>query len=244
MSSAERALIVDRSGLDAARRRILTAGAGRAQLSLSFLDMVPVTGVAISILSSTLGAGTVSSSDRVSASLDGVQLDLGEGPNWQALARRTPALHPAVRSEEGAAWPVFAEALVSRSELRGVEAVFSFPLMVGALDIGAVGLYRTAPGALSAEQVDSVVSLARLASLKVLESAIDDADLLQLDRPRTSARREIHQATGMVLVQLAITAEEAALVVRAHAFVEGRPVIEVAEDIVARRLVFRPDGRD
>src|SRR5918994_398145 len=51
-------------------------------------------------------------------------------------------------------------------------------------------------------------------------------------------RAEIHQATGMVSVQLDVTAAEALARMRAHAFVHDRLLIEVAHDVVARRLVF------
>jgi hypothetical protein len=37
-----------------------------------------------------------------------------------------------------------------------------------------------------------------------------------------SSRREIHQATGMVLAQLNIAVDDAALLLRAHAFASGR----------------------
>ena len=46
----------------------------------------------------------------------------------------------------------------------------------------------------------------------------------------------------MVLVQLGISAEEALARLRAHAFVEQRLLIDVARDVVARRLVFTDGG--
>jgi hypothetical protein len=52
------------------------------------------------------------------------------------------------------------------------------------------------------------------------------------------SRREVHQATGMILVQLGISADEASLLLRAHAFSSGRSVKEVANDVVERRLDF------
>ena len=46
----------------------------------------------------------------------------------------------------------------------------------------------------------------------------------------------------MVLVQLGISAEEALARLRARAFVEQRLLIDVARDVVARRLVFTEGG--
>jgi hypothetical protein len=42
----------------------------------------------------------------------------------------------------------------------------------------------------------------------------------------------------MVLAQLDIPAQDALVRLRAHAFAQGRPLGEVARDVVARRLVF------
>ena len=53
-----------------------------------------------------------------------------------------------------------------------------------------------------------------------------------------SRHAEIHQATGMVLVQLDISATDALARLRAHAFVHQRLLIDVARDVVDRRLVF------
>jgi hypothetical protein len=51
-------------------------------------------------------------------------------------------------------------------------------------------------------------------------------------------RAVVHQATGMVSVQLGVSVEEALLRLRAHAYGSERPLGEVAEDVVARRLRF------
>jgi len=48
----------------------------------------------------------------------------------------------------------------------------------------------------------------------------------------------IHQATGMVLAQLDISATEALARMRAHAFAEHRMLIEVANDVLSRQLRF------
>jgi hypothetical protein len=40
----------------------------------------------------------------------------------------------------------------------------------------------------------------------------------------------------MVSVQAAVSLADALLLIRAHAFAEGRPVSVVADDVVARRL--------
>ena len=56
-----------------------------------------------------------------------------------------------------------------------------------------------------------------------------------------SSRAEIHQATGIVLAQLGSARPQAPSPMRGYAFVEQRLLIDVARDVVARRLVFTPD---
>jgi len=46
----------------------------------------------------------------------------------------------------------------------------------------------------------------------------------------------VHQATGMISVQLEVSLAEALVRLRAHAYANDRPLNEVAADVVARRL--------
>jgi AmiR/NasT family two-component response regulator len=51
-------------------------------------------------------------------------------------------------------------------------------------------------------------------------------------------RAEVHQATGMVSVQLDVSQAVALVRLRAYAFSEHRPLADVAADVVARRMRF------
>ena len=53
-----------------------------------------------------------------------------------------------------------------------------------------------------------------------------------------SSRAEFHQATGIVLAQLGVSAPQALARMRGYAFVEQRLLIDVARDVVSRRLQF------
>jgi hypothetical protein len=57
----------------------------------------------------------------------------------------------------------------------------------------------------------------------------------------SDSRPEIHQATGMISVQLGVGIAEAFSRLRARAFAQGRPLSELAADVVARRRRFDPD---
>jgi hypothetical protein len=123
----------------------------------------------------------------------------------------------------------------------GVRAVFALPLQWGAIDVGVLDLYRRAPGALSATQMRDALSAADAATLILLGLRSDPGEEQAWDRSWGS-RAEIHQATGMVVAQLGISAADAFARLRAHAFAEQRLLGEVARDVVARRLRFTKDA--
>ena len=136
-------------------------------------------------------------------------------------------------------WPVFAAALAEQAE---VGALFALPLQWGAINLGVLDLYRRTTGGLAPEQWRDALGAVDVATLLLLSARTDPDDGYDggLD-PATSARAEVHQATGMVLAQLDISAEDALARLRAHAFVEQRLLIDVARDVVARRLRFSDD---
>jgi AmiR/NasT family two-component response regulator len=53
---------------------------------------------------------------------------------------------------------------------------------------------------------------------------------------------EIDQATGMLTVQLGVTAAEAFARLRAYSYSQDRRLADVARDIVTRRLRLQPDS--
>ncbi|MFG2466016.1 ANTAR domain-containing protein [Streptomyces canus] len=56
-----------------------------------------------------------------------------------------------------------------------------------------------------------------------------------------SDREEVHQATGMIMMQLGVSAEEALLRLRARAFAQGRTATQVARAIIERTMDLRDD---
>lgn len=231
----------DATAFDNARRAIASSHINdNSSLCAPFLTVLPVSGAAISVLAGPVAQSTVCSSDATAARLDELQFDLGEGPCWQALATRKPVLAEKVQHLSSPSWPLFQEALRSDGLSRAVSGMFAFPLVIGSLDIGAIDLYATSNERLNLSQVDKATALASLVAWQVLRRvfSVDPADATFEDEDSGSSRREVHQATGMVLAQLNISAEEAALLLRAHAFSTGQSVRELAGAIVERRFNF------
>ena len=120
--------------------------------------------------------------------------------------------------------------------------MFAFPLRLGAIRIGVLILYRDRPGDLSELQYGDGIVLADMAAAVVLElqsgARVDQLhQLLASEPPHWS---EIHQATGMVSVQLGVSLQDAFTRLRAHAFAESVSLRQVAGDVVARRLRLDP----
>lgn len=225
-----------------AQRDLLYAHERNTSLCDPFLSVLPVGGAALSVLAGSAGQSTVCASDDTAARLDELQFDLGEGPCWDAMSTRLPVLKPDLDADGAAAWPLFTNAVVHDAIGDDVHAVYAFPLFVGSLDIGAVDLYSASTTPLEREQVTDATKLASLAAWQVLRRILADQGGDDLDTPGAHNRREVHQATGMVLAQLNISADDAALLLRAHAFSSGRTVAEVANDVIERRIDFSADG--
>jgi hypothetical protein len=125
-------------------------------------------------------------------------------------------------------------------EQAGVGAVFALPLQWGTVSVGVLDLYRRSPGSLSRAQLVDACAAADTAALMLLGLRTDPGDEHIWD-PSWSTRAEIHQATGLVLAQLGISADDAFARLRAYAFAQQRPLGDVARDVVARRLAFTDD---
>jgi GAF domain-containing protein len=205
-------------------------------LTAPFLAKLPVTGVAISVFDQAGRQSTIAASDPIAARLDEVQFDLGDGPHWVALRSAQPVLIPELTSASLKLWPAFADAI---HELP-VGAFFAFPMTMGAAIVGVVDLYCSAPTTLNARDFGTAIALvARIASAAVREALqLAKNETAEVTGVEPAMRREIHQATGMILAQLNVSATEALLRLRAHAFVEGRSVHDIAREVVAKRLDF------
>lgn len=163
---------------------------------------------------------------------------LGEGPCVDAFNQGEPAAEPDLEHPVAGRWMAFAAAAL-RTEAR---AAFGYPLHVGRTPVGALNLYATRPGPLSLDQHEDALVVAAVTTHAALSAVADGspddvlADLLDFG----TNQMQIHQATGMVAVQLLSGLPDALARMRARAFADDRPLSAVAADVVARRLRFDP----
>lgn len=170
--------------------------------------------------------------------LEDLQFTLGEGPGPDAVAAGGPVLVSDLAGASGR-WPVFVPAAIDL----GVGAVFAFPLRIGVIGIGVMTVHRQTAGRLNAACLADALALADALTILFMQRGTADTgpggnrpgpDFAQ----PVTYRAEVHQATGMVSVQLRLGLAEALVRLRAHAWVNGLLLAEVAADVVARRLRF------
>ncbi|WP_407987239.1 ANTAR domain-containing protein [Kitasatospora sp. CMC57] len=174
-------------------------------------------------------------SDETSRRFEDLQFTLGEGPGPDTLRSGAMVLVPDLAQVRSDRWAALAE------EATPVRAVFCFPMGIGAISVGVLTAVRRTPGALTTSQVGDALVLAAALTARLLGNGEPEATAASLDPPHTLHRAVVHQATGMLSVQLAVSLPQALLRLRAHAFSSGRPIADVCHDVVERRLRLEHD---
>jgi hypothetical protein len=196
-------------------------------------------GAALSMSASGGSHEPVFATDSRSDELEDLQATLGEGPSAEVIRGGGPVLEGELAGAEALArWPQFAPVALAR----GVGAAFAVPVGVGAARMGALGLYRDQVGSLSSDQIDTLLLYADAVLMLALDErgglAPGAVDLVAA--AFDERRAEVHQAVGMVSVQLGVSLTDALVALRARAYAEGRTIAQLAADVVARRLSFSP----
>lgn len=197
-------------------------------------------GVGISIQSAESAPLPVASSHQKLQRVEELQFQLGEGPCIDAFARGRAVLVPDLRAAASTTWPGYAPAAHSL----GVRAVFAFPLRVGAARLGAMDVYRDRSGDLTVETLISAMTFAEVA----MEGLLTDVGAATPGAPDLfddidGNRFEVYQAHGMLMAQLGVGAELALIRLRAYAYAHDRRAVDVARDIIARRIILEENDQ-
>ncbi|MGI5171264.1 GAF and ANTAR domain-containing protein [Spirillospora sp. CA-253888] len=182
---------------------------------------------------------------RLGRQLLEAEMTSGDGPCVEAMRTGDPVLvgdlgDPAT----GRRWPLF----TATAQTERVAAAFAFPLVTGAAPLGVLVACRDRPGDLTTAQhrdalicADAVTTLL-LAQIPRSRAGVSDqtgGEAVSADWLALGA--QIHQAAGMVSVQLDCSVEHALDRLRAYAFAHNLPLSDVADQVVARTLRFTPD---
>jgi hypothetical protein len=212
------------------------AHVGAARLCEASVDVAAVSGAGITLMSEHEALGSVCTSGGVSAMIEDLQLMLGEGPCVDAYRDDRPVLEPDLADPDVPRWLAFTPPAVAA----GVRAVFGFPLHVGAIRLGALNLYRDRLGPLSDDEHADTLVLAGVAARAVLFMQEHAPAGLLAEELQASGGHQlvVHQASGMVAAQLDVDVGEGLVRLRGHAFGNDLRLLDVARDVVDRRLRF------
>jgi hypothetical protein len=203
-------------------------------------EVTGMTGAGIMLVAGDAPEGSLCTTDHASRVIEDLQYMLGEGPCVDAHRFGMAVFEPDLATPDLARWPAFSPPAVAAGAL----AVFGFPVRIGAARLGALNLYRDRPGPLSDEQHTVALVMADVTARAILA--------MQADAPPGEIAAEliaganfqfvVHQAAGMMSVQLDVNVAEALIRLRAYAFRTERPIATVATDVVNGDLRFDPVG--
>jgi hypothetical protein len=218
-----------------ARDTVTSRVARLCELCVSNLD---VSGASLQLIASGPHRMTVHATDRMTDQLDDLQLELGEGPGVDVARSASPALEDHLTDSGAIRWPWFSPAAVRL----GAGAAYAWPVLVGATSLGVLGLYRRCSGSLADADRSDAFAVADAAAIVLLDApGIGSPEaLVWVIADDSRFRAEVHQATGMLTVQLHLGVLDAFARLCAAAYVDGRPIAELSHDIVTRRV--RLDG--
>ena len=233
--------------------RIWTAVAHRAQREaspvsartacLACAEALDLSGAGLLLTTTMKVLEPVCTTDDRVREVEELQARIGEGPGVDALASGRPVLVEDLSSANSRGrWPVFSAAAAAR----GVRAMFSLPLVLGAVRVGVLDLVHDQRVGLDHDQLVDALVYADTALMLTINArsgitAPVTAEEAGNGQGPTLWHAEVHQAAGMVSVQLGIAVLEALVRLRAHAFSQDQTLTEVARAVVQRRLRFHPD---
>ncbi|HSK58715.1 MAG TPA: GAF domain-containing protein [Actinomycetospora sp.] len=210
---------------------------------LACVAWLPVTGASLTVMAGPDRQEPVCATNEVSARIDELQFDLGDGPCVESFTTGRAVLVADIADPRERRWPVFAAAAADT----GARGMYVFPLSVGASRIGVLDCYRDTPGVLDERELTGALRAADAAVWTLLDTmappsgrpGVSDVDVVD---GSSLARAEVHQATGMLIAQGNLTAAAALARLRAAAFAAGRTITDIADDVLGRRLRLHPDG--
>lgn len=207
------------------------------QICRGCLEATATDGGGISLVLSGINLGTVVATDATSAKIEERQFTLGEGPCVDANTSGAPVMVSDLLDRgEGITshWPVFLEAALALD----VRAIFAFPVRLGAISFGTMDLYRSQPGPFSERQLGVALRAADAAAAALLGVDENSDEFLDGTGRGSVYMLNVHQATGMLSVQLGVDIRQAFVTLRAAAFAENRSINDLADDVVHRRRRF------
>ncbi|MGC8481771.1 MAG: ANTAR domain-containing protein [Acidimicrobiales bacterium] len=189
-------------------------------------------GAGISITTKAGAQEPLCASNGIAQRLMELEIAFNEGPGREAIQTGTFNEVTDLTSERGKRWMFYSSEAIKL----GVQAVFGFPIQIGAVVFGALSLYCERAGSLSEKQSSSAYLMASVIGRSVLE--------MQAGVPRDAISDElqgessfdftVHQASGMLSMQAQVSVKDALILLRAHAF-----SMDLSLSVLAHRIIDR-----
>ncbi|MER6693871.1 GAF and ANTAR domain-containing protein [Streptomyces minutiscleroticus] len=151
---------------------------------------------------------------------------MGQGPSLTAFRTEEPVAVPVV-DHAGSAWPLFTDAACRI----GVSAAFAYPLRTATATLGTLTLYRTHQGTRPTRPPALGRTCAEIATLVLL--ADRDTDIIEQLRATADAD-DINTTIGILAAARHTSTDDAAAWLHATAETTGRPLADIARDILTR----------
>jgi len=229
-----RRLVWSLVGLATADPAIQGSAASLQRLCRAVVARLLLRGAAVHLMTTAGSDGVAAFSDDATGTLAELQFAVNEGPSYLAFRTRRPVLVPALEGSVDR-WPGYSTLAMDH----GVRAVFSFPMQEGAVSFGVLELYADRTGPLDADGMAMAAAFAQAATELLLDDGVITTGGEFHDGLTASSetRARIHQAQGMVMVDLGVTLAEALTRMRARAFAHDISLIELADHVISGRLL-------
>jgi hypothetical protein len=213
--------------------RVLARTEPQAPISLrlcrAFTEIVAADGASITVGVASPDRIVLCATDAPAAGVEDAQEVLREGPSLDAY-RSGVAVTGLSLAEQRGRWPMLVEMLDTKGPQLSLHA---FPVRPESDVLGVVCVYQAAERALAVSTGEAQF-LANALGVALL----GDLDSHSMTDERWTARDRVDQATGMVVAQLKVKPEDAAAVLRAHAFAHATTLDTVSRWVLDRALDF------
>jgi hypothetical protein len=210
-------------------------------LSVVAAQITNMSGAGIALTSAEALIVPMSASDSVARQLLDIEVTLHEGPCVDSLNSASAVASDDLSRAGGVHWPGYAP----EAQLAGAQAVFAFPLVIGAIRFGALNLYREHPGPLEADQSIDAYLMASVVGRAILamQAGAGDGELSSEFEDQSTLNFVVHQAAGMVSVQAKVPLRDALVALRAHAFAISESITSLSNRVVGRDIFFNDADR-
>ncbi len=183
-------------------RALIGGHRAAAGLCSACVETLAVSGAGITLIAGAGAQVSMCASNATVRRLAELEFTLGSGPAVEAHDRGVPVLEVDLVGCPPLRWSAFAGPAVDA----GIGAIFAFPLRLGAARFGALTLYQDHPGALADDTYADALIAADVITKAVVtrQAGIPEEALLAELTDDRAFHAEVHQASGMVSVQLGV----------------------------------------